>query len=140
MRPLDEVFNALATSPFRRRFHLRGEDLNYLHTKGFPAVMRHARGFIKQRLTPTAPQNDGRQTPWRGHPVFVAQHATACCCRSCLEKWHRIPRGRELTSTEQAHVLSALERWLRSEAHKAPAQNRASNAAQQLPLQWQRSA
>jgi predicted Fe-S protein YdhL (DUF1289 family) len=44
--------------------------------------------------------------------VFVAQHATATCCRGCLEKWHAIPAGRELTDAEQAHVVRAIERWL----------------------------
>jgi hypothetical protein len=44
--------------------------------------------------------------------VFVAQHATATCCRSCLAKWHGIPAGHELTDEEQAHVVSAIERWL----------------------------
>jgi hypothetical protein len=48
----------------------------------------------------------------RGHPVFVAQHATATCCRSCLAKWHAIPVGRQLSDDEQAHVVSAIERWL----------------------------
>jgi predicted Fe-S protein YdhL (DUF1289 family) len=46
----------------------------------------------------------------------VAQHATATCCRGCLEKWHRIPRGAELTAEQQAHVLAVLERWLRSQS------------------------
>ena len=59
--------------------------------------------------------NDGKQTPFRGHPVFVAQHATATCCRGCLAKWHEIPHGEELTDEQQAHVIAALERWLRAE-------------------------
>jgi hypothetical protein len=45
--------------------------------------------------------------------VFIAQHATATCCRGCLEKWHQIPKGRELSREEQNHVVAALERWLR---------------------------
>ena len=76
-------------------------------------VLAHAADFIAQRLAPADPRNDGKQTPFRGHPVFVAQHATATCCRGCLEKWHDIARGAELTDEEQAHVIAALERWLR---------------------------
>lgn len=115
MRNLDELFAALARSSFRRGFRLRGKDLAYLQTKGLPLVLTHAEDFINKRLAPAVIPNDGKQTPFRGHPVFVAQHATACCCRGCLEKWHRIPPGRELSIEERAYLLTVLERWLREE-------------------------
>ncbi len=113
MRNLDDLFAALAKSAFRCSFHLRGKELAYLENKGLPVVLNHAEDFIAKRLAPAAIPNDGKQTPFRGHPVFVAQHATACCCRGCLEKWHRIPKGRELTLEEKTYVMSVLERWLR---------------------------
>jgi hypothetical protein len=116
MRPLDDVFEALRGSAFRRRFRLGSAERDYLAKKGMDVVELHARDFIAQRLAPAHPRNDGRQTPWRGHPVFVAQHATACCCRGCLDKWHGIAKGRELTGEEQAHVVAALMRWLRAQA------------------------
>lgn len=119
MRELDEIFDALAKSSFRRQFHLRGKDLDYLRTKGLPVVLAHAGDFVSKRLAPAVPVNDGKQTPFRGHPVFVAQHATACCCRGCLEKWHRIPRGRALEPVEQAHIMAVLKRWLREEMLRA---------------------
>ena len=101
-RNLEEVFAALSASPFRRRFQLRGRELEYLRRKGLPLVLEHAADFIEKRLAPAHPANDGKQTPMRGHPVFLAQHATATCCRGCLAKWHRIPKGRELTPEERA--------------------------------------
>jgi len=113
VRDLDDVFDALARSAFRRRQQLSAKDANYLREKGMKTVMLHARDFIAQRLAPAQPRNDGKQTPMRGHPVFVAQHATACCCRGCLAKWHGIRQGHALSEQEQAHVLAALERWLR---------------------------
>jgi len=88
--------------------------------KGRAVVLEHAATFIAQRLAPAAPANDGKQTPFRGHPVFVAQHATATCCRGCLAKWHDIERGRELTAVEQAHVVAAIARWLDRQAPGAP--------------------
>jgi predicted Fe-S protein YdhL (DUF1289 family) len=115
MRDLDDVFRGLAVSRFRRQFRLQPREAAYLRDKGLEQVMLHAGAFIAQRLAPADPANDGRQTPWRGHPVFVAQHATACCCRGCLEKWHAIARGHELTPTEREHVTLALERWLRAQ-------------------------
>lgn len=115
MRPLDEVFAALQKSSFRKGFHLRAKELNYLQEKGLPQVMEHAGDFINKRLKPADIPNDGKQTPFRGHPVFIAQHATACCCRGCLEKWHRIPQGHELSADEEHYVMTILERWLQQE-------------------------
>jgi hypothetical protein len=112
---LDTAFRRLAGSSFRRKFHLQGKDLAYLQTWGLPHVMKQARDLISKRLAPADPPNDGRQTPWRNHPVFVAQHATATCCRGCLEKTHEIPKGHALTEEELDHVLRVIERWLASE-------------------------
>ena len=78
-------------------------------------MLEHAADFVATRLAPAQPANDGKQTPFRNHPVFVAQHATATCCRGCLEKWHRIPKGRPLADEEQAHVVATIERWLRAQ-------------------------
>ncbi len=113
IRDLDQVFSGLARSSFRQRFHLGPREQTYLQDKGLPTVLAHARDFIDKRLAPAAPINDGKQTPFRGHPVFIAQHATATCCRSCLEKWHGIRRGQALNEEERAHVVAAIERWLR---------------------------
>lgn len=115
MRPIDQVFAGLAKSAFRQRFHLRGPDRAYIAAKTLPVVMAHARDFIDRRLAPAEPANDGKQTPFRGHPVFIAQHATATCCRGCLAKWHAIAAGRELTPDERQHVLRVIERWLQAE-------------------------
>ncbi len=120
MKDIDEVLARLSKSAFRRRFELRKSDRAYLVRKGLPAVLAHARGFIGTRLAAANPVNDGRQTPFRGHPVFVAQHATATCCRGCLEKWHAIPRGRPLQASEQDYILAVLERWLQSAAGEMP--------------------
>lgn len=125
MRNLDDLFAALAKSAFRSRFKLRKAELAYLRSKGLNQVLQHAARFIDERLAPAEPANDGRQTPLRNHPVFVAQHATATCCRGCLEKWHHIPRHRPLTEEEKAHILAVIARWLgpyEAPADEAPAQ------------------
>lgn len=115
MIPIDEVFARLSRSAFRRKFRLQGRELAYLQMWGLPHVMQQATEIIRSRVTPAFIENDGRQTPWRNHPVFVAQHATATCCRGCLEKVHEIPKGNALTEDELAHVLGVLERWLSSQ-------------------------
>ena len=126
MRSLDELFAALAGSTFRQRFHLGPAERDYLATRGMDDVLVQAEEFIARRLAPAEPPNDGRQTPWRGHPVFVAQHATATCCRNCLNKWHGIARGAALTDEEQAHVIATLERWLRAELARTGKSSRSS--------------
>lgn len=121
MRDLDNLFAALAKSRFRLGFSLGLGERAYLMAKGRETVEEHARDFVAQRLAPAAPRNDGRQTPFRGHPVFVAQHATATCCRGCLAKWHHIAAGQALTAEEQAHVVAAIMRWLDARAVPAGA-------------------
>lgn len=108
----DRIFDRLARSAFRSRFRLGAKERAYADAKGREVIAAHARDFIAARLAPAAPANDGRQTPMRGHPVFIAQHATACCCRGCLEKWHRIPRGRALDAAEQARITDLLMAWI----------------------------
>ena len=112
MREADDLFAALARSRFRSRFRLNPKDRAYLEANGLETVLAHGRDFVARRLAPAEPPNDGRQTPMRGHPVFVAQHATATCCRGCLAKWHGLSAGRPLDAAEQAYVLGVLERWL----------------------------
>ena len=114
-RNLDELFAALAESAFRRRFHLRGKELEYLRRKGLTVVMEHAEDFIEKRLAQAAPPNDGKQTPMGHHPVFIAQHATATCCRGCLQKWHGIKKGHALDAAEKRYILEVIKTWLARE-------------------------
>lgn len=111
-RELDEVFYELQQSAFRRSRRLGPRERAYLTTKTLPVIMAHARDFVVERLAPARPKNEGRQTPLHGHPVFVAQHATATCCRHCLWRWHWIPMGKPLTDEQIAYVLRVIERWL----------------------------
>lgn len=112
MIDLDAAFHKLAASAFRRKFRLQGRELAYLQTWGLPHVMKQGRELLATRLAPAQPANDGRQTPWRNHPIFVAQHATATCCRGCLEKTHGIAKGAALTEDQMHYVMRVLERWL----------------------------
>jgi len=118
MFPPDLIVDRLQHSAFRRRFALKSPEYRYLQEHGLEEVLQHAESFIAARLAPAHPDNDGKQTPFRGHPVFVAQHATATCCRSCLEKWHGIGMGQALTTRQTQHVIDMLARWLQEQ--KAP--------------------
>lgn len=106
------LFERLAKSAFRSRFRLTQKDKSYIAAKGMATIRRHAIDFVTKRLAPAVIPNDGKQTPLRGHPVFLAQHATGCCCRGCLSKWHHIPAGRQLTEEEQQYIVAVLMTWI----------------------------
>ena len=108
----ERLSSRLAQSAFRSRFRLSEKDKSYVREKGRDTIRAHAYELIGKRLRPLDIPNDGKQTPMRGHPVFIAQHATACCCRGCLEKWHHISKGHELSDKETDYVVEVLMRWI----------------------------
>ncbi|MFL5953840.1 MAG: DUF4186 domain-containing protein [Gaiellaceae bacterium] len=112
---LDDRIDAIGRQRFRARFHLRGRDRATAILRGPAAIRAHAHDLIAQRLAPAFPRNDGKQTPYRGHPVFVAQHATATSCRSCLLKNHGIAPGVELTDEQRDYVVEVICRWIERE-------------------------
>jgi len=113
MATIDQTFERLHKSTFRSRFHLAEKDKQYIADKGIDTIQHHAADFVRMRLAPADIPNDGKQTPMRGHPVFIAQHACACCCRGCLNKWYHVPQGRELTENEQERIVKLLMAWIK---------------------------
>ena len=111
------LFERLSRSRFRSRFRLADADKTYAAEKGRPVINAHAEDFIRKRLAPASPANDGKQTPMRGHPVFIAQHATATCCRGCLLQWHGIEAARPLGDPEIAYVVSVIDFWIVRQMH-----------------------
>ena len=116
MHSFEELKQRLAQSPFRSRFKLTNSDRAYIAYRGWDEIRSQARDIISQRLAPAFPHNDGKQTPMRGHVVFIAQHATGCCCRGCLQKWHGIAPGKELSKEEIEYVCDVLIAWLKDKS------------------------
>lgn len=115
MQTVDEALAKLQKSKFRSGFHLDEKNVRYIDEKGLDVIRSHAADFVAKRLAPAEIPNDGKQTPMRGHPVFVAQHACAFCCRGCLNKWYRVPQGRALTESEQRRIVNLLMAWIEKE-------------------------
>ena len=115
MQTLDEALDKLQTSKFRSSFHLKEKDKAYIRDKGMDTIRLHADDFIRTRLAPEFIPNDGKQTPMRGHPVFLAQHACACCCRGCLNKWYKVPLGKELSEAQIKKIVDLLMAWIEAE-------------------------
>jgi len=114
----NNVINKLQKSKFRSSFKLKQKDIDYINEKGMSMIKRHAVDFINQKLSPANPENDGKQTPMKNHPVFIAMHACACCCRTCLYKWHKIPMNKELTKDEKNYIYGLLIYWITLEYKK----------------------
>ena len=113
-----EILEKLSKTKFRSSFHLRKYMIKYIDDKGLDTIERHTKDFIKTRLRDANPKNDGKQTPMSGHPTFIAMHACACCCRSCLYKWHKIEKGKELTPKEEEFIKNLLMSWIKKEYKK----------------------
>ena len=112
MQTIDQALDRLKSSKFRSGFHLNEDDIRYIQMKGISLIRSHAEDFVRKKLAPAVPDNDGKQTPTHGHPVFKAMHATACCCRGCMNRWYKVPRNRELTESEQKRVVNLLMAWI----------------------------
>jgi len=119
MQTIDQALEKLDRSKFRASFRLTAKEKAYLNEKGAEVIRSHAEDFVRGKLAPSEPINDGRQTPMHGHPVFKAMHATACCCRGCLNKWYKVPPGKELTPEQQRRIVNLLMAWIEREQTRA---------------------
>lgn len=124
---------ALARSRFRQRFVLGAHERRQLARHGLAGMKAHAERFIAERLALFDARRDGRQTPMRNHPVFVAQHATATCCRACLARWHHIRPGHRLTADEQAYIRDVILDWLARQEAVEPNETMPSPQGQNGP-------
>ena len=115
MPEINTILEKLSHSKFRNRYNIKEKEKNYIKEKGLDTIEKHARDFITKRIAPANPSNDGKQTPMKGHPVFIAEHATATCCRSCLYKWHHIPKNKQLTAEEQTYIVKVIMTWIQKE-------------------------
>lgn len=109
---INHSLNSLRKSKFRSKFRLTQKDRDYIAAKGLETIKEHAFQFINSRVAPALPKNDGKQTPMKNHPVFIAQHATASCCRGCISKWHGIEKGRALNEAEVDFIVALIMGWI----------------------------
>lgn len=112
---IKNIFDRLSKSKFRSSFHLKDKDILYIEDKGINKIRNHAYDFVTKRLADTSNVTDGKQTPMKGHPVFIAQHATGTCCRSCLEKWHHIRKNKNMTEDDIKYVVDIIMSWIEKE-------------------------
>ena len=102
MQTIPQALDKLSRSAFRSSFHLTKKDRAYLEAKGMDVMRAHAADFVRQRLAPAEPVNDGRQTPMSGHPVFKAM--------------------------QQERIVGLLMAWLERQVAASPQQSDSSDA------------
>ena len=112
---IKNIFDRLSKSKFRSSFYLKDKDILYIEDKGIDKIRNHAYDFVTKRLADTSNVTDGKQTPMKGHPVFIAQHATGTCCKRCLEKWHYISKNKNMTDDDIKYVVDIIMSWIEKE-------------------------
>ena len=112
---LDHVIHSLRYEAVRQEFWCKEFDpwaVNRARRRGRHKMPEYAEKRIRQSVAAAQPFKDGFQTPGEGDVLFYAQHATATCCRICMEIWYGIPRGRELTADEVTFCTQLLLRYV----------------------------
>jgi len=109
--------SALRYEKFRHYFwHVQVDQraVNYALRKGSWKLREAVEGKIRKSIGAASPVRDGYQTPREGsgNPIHYGQHGTASCCRVCVEYWHGIPRGRELTDDEVSYLADLVMRYI----------------------------
>lgn len=106
---LDDViytFQSLKREYIRHVFWhktLSQKAINHARRKGRSGLRERVRHHLENVLGPATPFHDGFQTTMADDApsaIPYAQHATATCCRKCLEYWHGITVGRLMTPAE----------------------------------------
>ena len=109
------TFEALQHELIRHHFFHKEIDEGadrHARRKGRLALFEAVETRLTKYLAPAKPPRDGYQTPLTGNAIYYAQHATATCCRTCLEYWHAIPKGRPLTAEEFGYCQALIELFL----------------------------
>jgi hypothetical protein len=108
------TFKALKYECIRHHFWhkpLTQRAINHAKRKGKRQLREHVRDHLSKAVGPAAPFRDGYQTTMDDQAtsaVPYGQHATATCCRKCIEYWHGIPQGADLTLTQLKYCVELV--------------------------------
>jgi hypothetical protein len=106
---------ALEKELIRHHFwHLPVDEKAVAHAtrKGRIALYEAVPRRLRSSVGKANPFRDGTQTPMTGNSIYYAQHATAACCRTCIEYWHGIEKGRELNDEEIDYLTELVVSFL----------------------------
>jgi len=90
---------------------LNEHDVRVIKEMGIEELKNQAREIVEQKLR-EQPENDGKQTPTAGNPIYKAMHACKSASRKELSRAHRIAAGRDLSDRQVDSVVNLLVRWM----------------------------
>ena len=107
-KKIEEVFSKLNKTGRISNFSLGDAEIEYVSSRGIEILRLHATDFIQKRIAPKEPKNDGHQTPAKGHPVFLAQHACGCNDRDSVEQFFGFKKGSLLKEKEVNLIVDVI--------------------------------
>ena len=111
-KKIEEVFSKLNKTGRISNFSLGDAEIEYVSSRGIEILRLHATDFIQKRIAPKEPKNDGYQTPAKGHPVFLAQHACGCNDIDSVEQFFGFKKGSLLKEKEVNLIVDVIVSWL----------------------------
>ena len=89
--------------------------INYAKRKGWNGLHEAVKKRVTKYIATPNPPYDGRQTKREGsgNPICYAQHATATCCRRCMNYWYGIPTDYKLSDDEIDFFSKLIMRYLK---------------------------
>ena len=87
------------------------EAISKAKKRGRKAIRKKAEEIIAKKIGhPIRTHFDKMCTPKKGSEIIhYGKHATATCCRICLERWHNIPQDVDLTEQQIDYCASLIE-------------------------------
>lgn len=116
VRDVEHTIEALKHEHVRHEFwcavELTERALTYARKRGRTGMQVAAHAIIRTSVGKPRDAFDGRRTPWetspKAHILHFAQHATATCCRQCIQVWYGIPTDRPLNEADIEYFAQLL--------------------------------
>ena len=125
VRDVENTFESLRRELIRHHFwHTTLDDkaLRHAEKKGVAGLREAAEHRLRKNVALPSSQlyRDGAQTPREGNVIYYAQHATATCCRKCIEVWHGIDRETPLQEAEIGYMTELIMRYIETRLPALP--------------------
>ncbi len=123
LKDVDYTIQAIQYEMIRHYYWHKDIDdnaLNDAYKNGLQQLRINAEKRIIKRVSPPSSEiyRDGTQTPFKGKLIYYAQHATATCCRKCIEEWYGIYRNRPLNQKEIMYMVDLIMLYIKKRVPK----------------------
>ena len=112
------IFQSLKNELIRKIYweiQIPEKDILKAHKLGVKQLSENIIHRMSTQIGVEKPYRNGF-TPYAGNVIYYAQHATATCCRRCMQYWYDIPMGRALTRKEILFTKDLMLLYLKEKA------------------------